>query len=140
MSDKKTRFFDSAVEVFRQTAKKTACTIEPDGAALFVHLSNDAVDITGAVLGAHARDGVLTSLVWFDFTTLLPQLVGMGFDFYCGRYAEVGPGLRFAWESIFRAYYADQYLSMNPAANDPPGASLDEKIAWLDGQRLDWNT
>src|SRR5262249_787124 len=67
-------------------------------------------------------------------------LFGMGFDFYCGRYAEIGRGLRFAWESIFRAFYADQYLEMSPGANDPPDRSLDEKINWLDGRHLDWNT
>jgi hypothetical protein len=133
-------FFDSAIELFRATAEKTACTLKPDQAALFVHLSNDAIDIVGAALNAYPRDALAASLVWFDFTQLIPQLFGMGFDFYCGRYAEVGRELRFAWESIFRAFHADQYLAINPGADDPPGPSLDEKNAWLDGRRLDWNT
>jgi hypothetical protein len=140
VSDKNSNVFDSAVEKFRKTADETARTIEPGEAALFVYLSNDAIDIIGAVLDAYPRDDLLSSLVWFDFTAVLQQLFGMGFDFWCGRYAEVGRGLRFVWESIFRAFYADCYLILNPSANDPPGQSLDEKIPWLDQRRLDWNT
>jgi hypothetical protein len=29
---------------------------------------------------------------------------------------------------------------LKPGANDPPGLPVDEKIAWLEDRRLDWNT
>src|SRR5207247_248346 len=96
--------------------------------------------IAGAVQEAYSAEDLPTSLVWYDFTTIPQQLFGMGFDFWCGRYAEVGRGLRFAWESIFRAFYADQYLALNPGATDPPVQSLDEKIDWLEERSLNWNS
>jgi hypothetical protein len=138
MSD--TGLFDSAVEMFRETANETARVIPQDQTALFVNLSNDALLIGGAVQNAYPQDELLTSLVLFDLGAIHHQIFGMGFDFWCGRYAEVGRALRFAWESIFRAFYADHYLILKPGAKDPPGSSLDEKTEWLDQWRQPWNT
>ncbi len=140
MSDNDLNLFNSAVDAFRKTAEETARTIKPIEAALFVDLSNDLIDVTRAILDAYPRDDLLTSLVWYDLAALTQQLFGMGFDFECGRYAEVGRGLRFAWESVFRAFYADRYFTLNSSPNDSPGPSLDEKVDWLDKRHLSWNT
>jgi hypothetical protein len=80
MSNNESNSFDSAVEWFRKTTMETARTIEPGERALFVDLSNDAIEIIGAVLDAYPGDAPLASLVWFDFTAIPHQLFGMGFD------------------------------------------------------------
>jgi hypothetical protein len=50
--------------------------------------------------------------------------------------------LRFVWESMFRAYFAEHY-AMGPCTKwDTPGPSGDDKLAWLDahGHQLNWDT
>jgi hypothetical protein len=140
MNEQNPNLFNSAIALLRATAEETARRIPPEESALFVGLSNDAIDILGAVQNAYPLADLQNSLVVFDSVAIHQQLFGMGLDFLCGRYAEVGRGLRFAWESIFRAFYADQYLILKPGASNPPPPKLDDKTAWLETQNLNWNT
>jgi hypothetical protein len=50
--------------------------------------------------------------------------------------------LRFVWESIFRAYFVEHYPIGPRRTWDTPGATPDEKVAWLEehGKQLRWDT
>lgn len=58
------------------------------------------------------------------------------------RYRLVLSQLRFNWERIFRARYADAYAEIHPNETDLPGPTLDEKHDWLMKReyRLNWRS
>jgi hypothetical protein len=62
--------------------------------------------------------------------------------FLCGNYRLVLSQLRFNWERIFRARYADAYAEEHPNETDLPGPTLDDKHDWLIRRedRLNWRT
>jgi hypothetical protein len=51
--------------------------------------------------------------------------------FLSGNYPIVLSRLRFNWERLFRARYADTFVKENPGAPDVPGPTLDDKHDWL---------
>jgi hypothetical protein len=62
---------------------------------------------------------------------LLKELHWLHALFLCGNYRTVLSQLRFNWERIFRARYADSYTEEKPGAADGPGPTVGEKHDWL---------
>jgi hypothetical protein len=127
---------------WRTVADETTRALGEDEANLFVYLYNDALDLDGAISDAYPEEERLQSLVFAEFTALLKELYWLHAMFLCGNYPVVLSRLRFNWERVFRARYADAYAEENPGALDAPGPTLDDKHAWLTQRedRLNWRT
>jgi hypothetical protein len=111
-------------------------------AALFVELSNDWIDLHAAIAGTYLEGEPLGSLVYADFVGLFKEINGLQLLLFGGAYPTFCRSLRFVWEGMFRAHFADHYSESDSADSDPPGPSVDHKIAWLEARkpRPNWKT
>jgi hypothetical protein len=126
---------------WRQVADETVRHLGEEKAALFVHLYNDALAIFGAVFDVYPEEERLHSPVFVEFMGLSRELNSFHALFLCGNYRLVLTQLRFNWERVFRARYADLYAQEHPGAADPPGPTIDDKHEWLMARErwLGWN-
>src|SRR5262249_18422053 len=124
-------------------AKETIDKLGEEQAWSFVELSNDWMDIFGALSKAYQPEDLLSSLVHADFTGLHQLLRWEQLHFLAGNYAALYRDLRFAWEMMLRAYYADTYNELNPDHYDGPAATVEGKIDWLEDReskhKLGWH-
>ena len=111
-------------EIERETLKQLG---EPKG-GFFVNVANDCLDIIFAIQDAysgqhnlvlHTALGIFKEVSWFHFF------------FVSGNYPLLLSRLRFVWESVFRAYLAENYPLGGQNAWPAPGPSPDDKLAWL---------
>lgn len=100
----------------------------------FVHLYNDWLDICGTFAIAYSQDLPQTSLVAADFFSLGKELHWLHRLLHWGNYPLISRTLRYNWELMFRAYYADVYQPSVPGDADLPGSSVDEKVEWLESR------
>src|SRR5262245_39051294 len=123
-------------------AERTLDALGEEPAWFFTDLTNDWINLSGALLGACTPEEQLTSLVFADFHSLFREITWFQRLFLWGNYPYVYRNLRFVWELLFRAYYADTYASEHPGGTDLPGPSVDDKNAWLSKRehRLKWDS
>jgi hypothetical protein len=122
---------------WRMVADETIRVLGEDHAGLFVHASNDALGIHGAISLAYPEEELLHSLACAGFLAVWNELHWLQVLFLCGNYPLVRSRLRFNGENMFRARYADAYAEENPGAAEVPGPTLDDKHEWLtSGPRL----
>ncbi len=95
---------------------------------LFVNIANDLIDINGALFDSYRPDE-LNNLVFLTFWGVFKELTWFQFLFVSGNYPLLKSRLRFVWESMFRAYYAQTY-----SGREAPGPSADDKVSWLEAQ------
>jgi hypothetical protein len=145
-------YLDHYIGRHRQVAEETESALGEQNAFLFKSLQTDLIELNCQVFEAYpalstrAESGELQptmrSLVLLDLQGLLLELDRQHFAFLGGHYAAVGRSLRYAWELIFRALWADTYAEMRPDDSDVPGLTLDEEAAWLEGREktLNWNS
>jgi hypothetical protein len=102
----------------------------------FVNVANDCLDINSAIQDAypgqhnlvlHTSSGVFKEVRWFHFF------------FVSGNYALLLSRLRFVWESVYRAYFAENYPLGGQQPWPAPGPSPDDKLTWLDAHERDLN-
>lgn len=89
-------------EISKQTEQQLG-----DRTHCFVDLFNDWLDISGALASAYPEDLPLTSLVAADFFSLGKELHWLHRLLHGGNYPLITRVLRYDWELMFRAYYAD---------------------------------
>src|SRR5262249_18431037 len=125
---------------WRKVADETNRVLGEEPAGVFIYLHNDAIDILGAINDHYPQMEWLSSLACTEFMVLLKELLGLHALFLCGNYRLVMSQLRFNWERIFRARYADAYAEEHPNETDLPGPTLEEKHDWLMNRedRLNW--
>lgn len=85
-----------------------------------------------------------------DYNLVTHTLVGLNkeirwlhFFFLAGNYPLVMSRMRFVWENVFRAYFAENYpMGLAGQGFPNPGATLDDKMKWIGqfGGRFNWNT
>jgi hypothetical protein len=131
--------------VFRQwseVADETVRCLGNESASLFLYFHDDALAIVRAIQPDYSDEEREHSLVFIEFTGLLKELTSLHVLFLSGNYPIVLRELRFNWERLFRARYADAYAEDNPGARDGPGRTLGDKHAWLTQRedRLNWRT
>jgi hypothetical protein len=129
-------------DMWKPIADETTRCLGEETASLFVYLYLDAVEIHHAIGTAYPREECSLSLILFDHMAVWKELHWLHALFLFGNYPLVLTRLRFNWERIFRARYADAYGSENPGAADPPGPTLDDKHDWLTQRedKLNWKT
>src|SRR5262249_24865985 len=102
----------------------------------FVNVANDCLDINCAIQDAypgqhnlvlHTSWGVFKEVGWFHFF------------FVSGNYPILLSRLRFVWESVYRAYFAENHPLGGQQPWPAPGPSPDDKLAWLDEHERDLN-
>jgi hypothetical protein len=104
----------------------------------FINVANDWMDVTTAIgdvypgqydLVQHAAFGLWKEMDWLHFL------------FVAGNYPLVLARLRHIWELVYRAALAENYIPSGHRPLPAPGASMEEKLRWLDryGGKLDWN-
>ena len=75
---------------------------------------------------------------------MLKELNWLHVLFLSGNYPIALSRLRFNWERVFRARYADACAEEKPNASDGPGPTVGEKHEWLrqreDRNRLNWGS
>jgi hypothetical protein len=111
-------------EFWTTVAEQTVRALGEEQAARFIDLANGWIEIQGAVFDAYAQEEWLSSLVFLTFQALLKEVWWFNFQFLAGSYPPLHRSLRFGWEMIYRAYYADTHVS----------GTADDKVAWLKRQ------
>lgn len=116
-------------EISEETAEQLG-----ERAHCFVDLYNDWLDIWGSFSSAYSKDLPFSSLVAADFFGLGKDLHWLHRLLHWGNYPLITRILRYDWELMFRAYYADVYQPSIPGDADLPGSSVDDKVQWLDAR------
>jgi hypothetical protein len=124
-----------------QNAAETERVLGRDKAHFFVDIYNDALDIQFAISDGYPKQE-LTSLVYADFMGVCKEIHWLQVMFLAGNYPLLLARLRFIWELIFRALYADTYQQQQETQREPPGLTVDEKHWWLESEErtLNWRT
>jgi len=106
----------------------------------FVNVANDWIEINSALIDAYPGE-LGHTLVVHTFQGLFKEVWWFQFLFVSGNYPLLLSRLRFIWESVFRAYFAEHYPLGPPQSWPAPGPSPDDKLAWLEKHEryLNWN-
>lgn len=121
---------DIAEQTENQLGEKASC---------FVELHEDWLEIWESFLKAYPEKLPYISLVAADFFLLGKDLQWMHRLFQWGNYPLVHRILRYDWELMFRAYYADVYMPNIPGETDVPGDTVDEKVEWIGRREKELN-
>ncbi len=143
MSDSQKDFLSKLIGFWKEVADETNRVLGEETAGFFIELYNDVIDIFGAINDAYPQAEWLCSITCIEFMGLLKETLWLHALFLCGNYPIVLSRLRFNWERIFRASYADAFAQEHPDEPDVPGLTLDDKYEWLmkqeDHNRLNWS-
>jgi hypothetical protein len=118
-----------------KSKRKSSRALGEEQANQFLLIANDTVAINGTIVATYPPEELHNNLVFLAFVGVFKEVRWFQFLFLAGNYALLNARLRFIWESIFRAFWAEN----NPAVS---GLSLDHKAAWLGKQKatdLNWN-
>jgi len=144
MSDSQIDLLSTLFGFWKEVADETNRVLGAETAGFFVYLYNDTLEISKAINDAYPQEEWLCSLAHAESMGLLKELYWLHMLFHCGNYRLVLSQLRFNWERIFRALYADTYAEEHPNETDVPEPSLDDKHEWLmkreDRGRLNWRS
>ncbi len=125
-----------------EIAEETKKHLDLEQSGCFVNLYNDWIDIWPAILDSCSHDHLLTSLVFADLHAVGKELYWMHRLLHWGNYPMVYRNLRYVWELMGLAYFADVDEVAVQGIIDRPGPQLDDKAAWLDRHqmRIRWST
>jgi len=118
-------------EYLHKIAEETFGSLGKKQAGYFTSLANDWIDIVGAIFDTYSKDALTDSLMYIYFSGLFKEVYWLQLLFLAGNYPLLHRSLRFLWEMIFRAYYADTYVHKSPDNPEPPGPTVDDKVEWL---------
>jgi hypothetical protein len=125
------------VRIERETIEK----LGEERAGFFACAANDCVTVSAAVTDAYPGQQSC-NLVLLTLWGLFKEAYWFHSFFVAGNYPVLLGRLRFVWESMFRAYFAEHY-PVGPCKKwDTPGPTGDDKLVWLDehGKDLRWDT
>ncbi len=125
-------FLSQVLERCREIERETVEVLGEEDALVFVNIWNDSLEIENAIAQIYGHDERTQSLVAVRLWEFSRELVNLQTLFLCGNYSLVRARLRFIWEMMFRAFYADTYEKKSPNDPDKPGPSIDDKSVWLE--------
>lgn len=114
-----------------QIANTTQRRLKTKQAYCFINLYNDWLGVWSQMLNVYSKDVALRSLVAADLFNLGKELHWMHRLLHWGNYPLVHRNLRYVWELMFLAYFADTVEAAVPEISDQPGECVDDKVAWL---------
>lgn len=143
--DARNELLDTLFDHWRENAREAEKVLGAEKAHFFVDVYNDALNIGIALSDCYPdKQELLTSMVYADFMGLCKEIHWLELMFLAGNYPLLLSRLRYDWEMIFRALYADTYEKEKDTDPEPPGPTLDEKHEWLgkleEQNRLNANT
>jgi hypothetical protein len=136
------QFIDEHVGRWNQIADETIKVIGEEESGCFVNSFSHLIDLRSDIADVYTPDELLDSLTMFEIDGLCKETVHLHCYLLWGHYPVVLARLRFNWERIFRAVYADAYGRIQPGRTDGPGSTIDDKHEWLGDpkRRLDWRS
>lgn len=140
MSDNRKLWVEEMCSHLAEIERETRDKLGEGKSDFFVNVANDWIEINSALIDAYpGEEGY--NLVVHTFRGLFKEVCWFHFFFVSGNYPLLLSRLRFVWESVFRAYFAEHY-PLGPFQVWPvPGPSSDDKVAWLEEheRELNWN-
>lgn len=135
MADEHAPYLREIFGHFEEIESETVGALGEEKACCFTNIFNDWIDVRASIRDAYADDELSNSAVFAWFTGLAKEVHWLQLLLLCGNYPLVGRSMRFAWEMIYRAYFADTYDGA-----DGPGPSVQKKLDWLENRkpRLNW--
>jgi hypothetical protein len=132
MKQKSSLWIPKFWEHLAQIERKTMRVLGTRKGSFFVSIYNDALDMNSAVIDAYGKSPF--DLLFHTSWGFLKEIHWFHFLFVAGNYPLLKSRLRFIWEAMFRAYYAEKSPKAPPA--------IDDKLDWLETHkpRLDWTT
>lgn len=131
-----TSFVRMFCEHLAAAERETLAGLGEEQSNRLLNIANDCIAIGGAIVDAYPSEE-LNNLVYFAFAGVFKEVSWFHLFFLSGHYALLNARLRFVWESIYRASWAEA-----TAVQSSPGAalSLDERAAWQAGKEkgLGW--
>lgn len=125
-----------------QISEKTKRRLRRKESHCFVNLYNDWLEVWGRMLDVYSKDIPLTSLVAADIFSLGKELHWMHRLLSWGNYPLIHRNLRYSWELMFLAYFADTVETKVPEISDGPPESVDAKVEWLNkhARHIHWRS
>lgn len=118
-------------EILQEIAAEAVNVLGAEQAGFFTYLFNDWMDVWGAISTAYPEEELAQSLVYFYLVGLSKEVRWLQLHFLSGNYSLLHRDLRHIWEMVFRGYYVDTHAKKEETDPEPPGPTLDEKIAWM---------
>jgi hypothetical protein len=146
MSEKQILWIEEMCRLLAPIERETLEKLGEETGRFFLRVTDDWLKINSAVMGVYPGEQGY-NLVLHTFLGLFKEVYWFQFFFVSGNYPLLLSRVRFVWESIFRAYLAENY-PLGPRQPLPvPGPSLDDKVAWLEkrerergrGRNLNWD-
>jgi hypothetical protein len=136
----RTSWIEEMCRILRPIEQETIDVLGEQTAVFFVNAANDCVTINAAI-GKAYPGSKSCNLVTVALYGLFKEASWFQFLFLAGNYPLLLGRLRFAWESVFRAYLVEHY-PMGPCKKwGVPGPAPEDKVAWLDehDKNLNWD-
>jgi hypothetical protein len=115
-------FLSQVFEQYQEIERETVETLGEENAHVFLSIWEDSLEFENAINQTYAQDQTVRSLLAVRLWEFSRELLNLQVLFLCGNYSLLRSRLRFIWEMIFRAFYADTYQQKSPNAPVAPGA------------------
>jgi hypothetical protein len=141
MSERQTLWVEEMCRSLAEIERKTLEKLGEEKGGFFIQVGNDWLKINSAVMDAYSGERGY-NLVLHTFGGLFKEVYWFHFFFVTGNYPLLLSRLRFVWESVFRAYFAEHFPLGPHRSWAAPGPSPDDKVAWLkehEGPCLNWD-
>ena len=142
MSERQTLWVEEMCRRLAPIERETLEKLGEEKGGFFIQVADDWLKIHSAVMDAYPGEKG-HNLVLHTFRGLFKEVRWFQLFFVSGNYPLLLSRLRFVWESVFRAYFAENYPLGSHQPWPAPGPSPDDKLAWLEererGRGLNWD-
>ena len=140
MSERQTLWVEEMCRLLAPIERETLEKLGEEKGRFFIWVANDWLKINSAVMDVYPGEQGY-NLVLHTFWGLFKEVYWFHFFFVSGNYPLLLGRLRFAWESVFRAYLAENYPLGSQRSWPVPGPSPDDKLTWLEEREkiLGWD-
>jgi len=138
MSERQILWVEGTCARLAPIERKTLEKLGEEKGGFFMWVANDWLEINSALIDTYPGEQA-HNLVLVTFWGLFKEVCWFHFFFVSGNYPLLLSRLRFVWESVFRAYLAENYPIGSERPWSPPGPSSDDKLAWLAEHERDLN-
>jgi len=141
MSERQTLWVEAMCALLAPIERETLEKLGEENGSFFSCVANDWLEISSALRDTYPGEEAY-NLVFHSFLGHFKEVSWFHFFLVSGNYPLLLSRLRFVWESVFRAYFAENY-PLGPHQSWPtPGPTLDDRFAWLEGRKprdLGWH-
>ncbi len=140
MTEKPKLWIESMCDLLADVERESRDCLGIEKNGFFVNVANDCMNINAAVRKAYGEElNFLMHIAWGIFK----EVTWFHFFFVSGNYPILLSRLRYVWESVFRAFFAENFFLPSDDCPWPlPGPTPDDKLAWLEKheRHLRWDS